>query len=124
MEPVSAETLICSSCDAELAPNAKRCDNCGTAVASDATDDTNRGKSEKRRRLIDNPWAILAFMFGAAMVTGLPFLWISRGFSTLGKVVWTVLVTLYTVLVFWGFWLVMCWCVPRIWEPIRAWLGS
>ncbi len=67
-----------------------------------------------RRRLIDNPWVILGLLFGVALVLGLPFLWKSRGFSTLGKIVLTVIVTLYTILFFWLFWQIVLWCWGRI----------
>lgn len=67
-----------------------------------------------RRRLIDNPWAILGLLFCVALVLGLPFLWKSRGFSTLGKIVWTVIVTLYTILFFWVFWQIVLLCWGRI----------
>jgi hypothetical protein len=50
---------------------------------------------------------------------GLPFLWISRGFSTWGKVLVTVAVLAWSALVFWLFWLVMAWAVPTILEALK-----
>jgi hypothetical protein len=70
-------------------------------------------------KLIDNPWLIVAMLFLVTAVCGLPFLWMSRGFSTAWKIVLTIAVLLWTGLVFWAFWLVMAWCVPRIWEALN-----
>lgn len=77
-------------------------------------DDADHKNVKNQRRLIDNPWVVLGLMFGVTLVLGLPFLWTSHGFSTFGKIVWTVVVTLYTILVFWLFWLVMLWCWDRL----------
>ena len=71
------------------------------------------------RGLVDNPWLVLAMLFFVTAALGLPFLWLSRGFSVLGKIVVTVLVLAWTVLVLWAFWLIMAWCVPRIWEGLK-----
>jgi hypothetical protein len=114
MEPVSEHIIICHACKAELAPSDTRCDRCGSDVTADATVEPDHRNGQQRRSLIDNPWVILGLMFGVALVLGLPFLWKSRGFSTLGKIVWTVIVSLYTILVFWLFWLLVSWCWGRI----------
>ena len=66
------------------------------------------------RDLVDNPWLILTMLFGVTLFLGLPLLWVSRGFSPLGKIAVTVAVLLWTALVFWVFWLIMAWCIPRI----------
>src|SRR5438445_7313459 len=71
------------------------------------------------RRLVDNPWLVLALLFFVTAALGLPFLWFSRGFSVLGKIVVTILVLVWTALVLWAFWLIMAWCVPRIWEGLK-----
>ena len=66
------------------------------------------------RDAIDNPWLMLAMLFFVSAALGLPFLWISRGFSTLWKVVLTVVVLAWTVLILWLFWLVMVWSYTRV----------
>ncbi len=116
MEPASKATVICPACKTELTPNATNCDSCGAATQAVTSTDADREKSGGLRRFIDNPWVILALMFGVAMVLGLPFLWKSRGFSTSGKTFWTIAVTLYTLLAFWLFWQLMLWCWGRL-EP-------
>lgn len=66
------------------------------------------------RRALDNRWVMLVMLFFVTLFLGLPFLWMSRGFSTLGKIVTTIAVLIWTVLVFWAFWLIMVWCYTRI----------
>jgi len=67
-----------------------------------------------RREALDNPWIILGLLFGVTLFLGLPLLWISRGFSTLGKVVVTIAVLLWSALILWVFWLIMLWCYVRL----------
>jgi hypothetical protein len=55
------------------------------------------------RRALDNPWLMLAMLFFVTAAFGIPFLWLSRGFSTTAKAVLTVVVLLYTVLILWAF---------------------
>jgi hypothetical protein len=66
------------------------------------------------RQAVDNPWLMLTMLFGVTLFLGLPLLWVSRGFSPLGKVAVTIAVLIWTALVFWVFWLIMAWCLPRI----------
>jgi len=64
--------------------------------------------------MVDNRWLVLVMLFGVTLFLGLPLLWISRGFSLVGKLVVTLLVLIWTAVVFWVFWLIMAWCIPRI----------
>ena len=41
------------------------------------------------RRALDNPWFMLVMLFFVTAALGIPFLWMSRGFSTLAKAVLT-----------------------------------
>jgi len=66
------------------------------------------------RELVDSPWLMLTMLFGVTLFLGLPLLWVSRGFSPLGKIAVTIAVLIWTALVFWVFWLIMAWCLPRI----------
>ena len=66
------------------------------------------------RDVIDNPWLMIAMLFLVTAALGLPFLWISRGFSTAGKILLTIAVLAWTALVLWLFWLVMVWSYTRI----------
>ena len=69
--------------------------------------------------LIDNPWVVLVLLFFVMAILGLPVLWKSRGFSTLAKIVLSVVVTLYTAFLFWLVWLICVWC----WSIIAPELG-
>jgi hypothetical protein len=71
-------------------------------------------QDSQMRRALDNPWLMLGMLFGVTLFLGLPFLWISRGFSPLGKVVVTLLVLVWTVIVFACFFAVLVWCWQRI----------
>jgi hypothetical protein len=66
------------------------------------------------RELVDNTWLMVAMLFFVTAALGLPLLWISRGFSTAWKVILTIAVLAWTVLILWLFWLVMLWCYTRI----------
>ena len=37
------------------------------------------------RQALDNPWLMLATLFFVTAALGIPFLWMSRGFSTLAQ---------------------------------------
>ncbi len=63
---------------------------------------------------LDNPWVVLGLLFFVFAAFGIPLIWMSRAFSTLGKVILTMVVSLYTVLILWLFWLVMLWVYHRI----------
>jgi hypothetical protein len=66
------------------------------------------------RQAVDNPWLVVLTLFFVTAALGLPLLWMSRGFSTLWKIVLTIAVLAWTALIFWLFWLIMAWCIPRI----------
>ena len=66
------------------------------------------------RKALDNPWLMLAMLFFVTAALGIPFLWMSRGFSTAAKIVLTVVVLLWTALILWLFWLVMMWSWTRV----------
>jgi hypothetical protein len=50
------------------------------------------------RDAIDNPIAVLALLFFVTGFLGIPVLWMSRGFTTTMKVVLSIVVTIYTLL--------------------------
>ena len=57
---------------------------------------------------------MLGMLFFVTAALGLPILWMSRGFSLAGKIIVSVLVIAWTVLILWLFWLVMVWSYTRI----------
>jgi hypothetical protein len=74
------------------------------------------------RELLDNPWLMVLGLFFVTAALGLPFLWMSRGFSTFWKILLTIAVLLWTALVFWVFYLIMAWCWSQL-EPV-FWPGA
>jgi hypothetical protein len=117
MAPDLATTSVCAECGAELAPLVSVCPGCGTATTVAAAQ--KPPQMAGFRSLVDRPWLILGLLFFVTAALGLPLLWISRGFSLAWKIVLSVLVTLYTALLLWGFWWIMNWSVSRIMESLR-----
>ncbi|MBC7854777.1 MAG: hypothetical protein IAF94_15200 [Pirellulaceae bacterium] len=74
----------------------------------------------KLREMTDSPWLVLGMLFFVTLFLGLPILWLSRGFSPLSKVIWTVLLLLWTGIVFWMFYLVMYYVV---YLPLKDFFG-
>lgn len=70
------------------------------------------------RRALDNRWLILGMLFFVTAALGLPLLWLSRSFTPLAKVILTIIVLVYTVLILWLFWLVMVWSYTRIMDAL------
>ncbi|MEZ6135980.1 MAG: hypothetical protein R3C53_13850 [Pirellulaceae bacterium] len=64
--------------------------------------------------LLDNRWVMFVMLFGVTAALGLPLLWRSRGFSRTEKIFWSVVVSLYTVLIFWIFFKIMYWSYSNI----------
>jgi hypothetical protein len=75
---------------------------------------TARSDAGQTASLADNPWVVLAFLLFVTLALGIPLIWISRAFSRPIKLLLTVLVTVYTALILWLFWLVMAACYHRI----------
>ncbi len=80
----------------------------------DSDEDRPAQIGDRVAKAVDNPWAVLAALFFVFAIFGIPLIWISKAFPTWGKVVLTITVTLYTGLLFWGFWLIMLWSYNRI----------
>ena len=69
------------------------------------------------RRALDNPWLIVAMLFFVTAALGLPLLWISRGFSPAAKVILSIVVTIYTVVILWAFWLFLVFMWNNFYAP-------
>lgn len=89
MDAIPAAQFFCPRCSGEVPAAASVCPHCGATLSV---------SPEERRDLLDNPWVVLGLLFLATGALGLPFLWRSKGFSPLGKLVVGVTVTLYTLL--------------------------
>ena len=84
------------------------------ATLEESAPDPSVRRSPGWREMLDNPWIMLAMLFFVTAALGLPFLWMSRGFSKPMKVLLTIVVLAWTALILWGFWLVMVWSYTRI----------
>lgn len=81
-------------------------------------DETSPGDPEAGlRRLVDHRWAVLLILFGAMGALGLPLIWMSRAFTPLAKLVWSIVVIVYTVALIWGAWLA-CSIAWARWEEL------
>ena len=86
-----------SPIDAQLAAPPVTLDESPTqhnAVASDSASQTRGGLSD----LVQNKWLVLAVLFTVTGAIGLPLLWVNRKFSTLERFFWSIVVTLYTII--------------------------
>jgi hypothetical protein len=75
-------------------------------------------RAQTWRDIVDNPWLMIAMLFLVTAALGLPFLWISRGFSTFSKVVLTIAVLAWTALAIWLTWLVIVWSYTRVMDAL------
>jgi len=71
-------------------------------------------------RRYDVWWSILLILFCITAACGLPLLWGSHAFRLPGKVFWSIVVLLYTLLLLWIFFVVMWWSISRIMEAFAV----
>jgi hypothetical protein len=69
-------------------------------------------------QLIDRPWALVGVLFFVTLALGIPLIWMSRAFSVPMKLLLTIAITVYTAVVFWGFWVVMSWAYHRVMDSL------
>ena len=121
MPPEQATTAVCAECGARLPPSSHVCPGCGgaTTAVTAQPPPPQTVPLTGFRSLVDRPWLILCLLFFVTAICGLPLLWISRGFSLTWKIVLSLIVTLYTVLLFWGFWWIVNWSWTRILDSLR-----
>ena len=74
---------------------------------------SNASPARGLRNAIDTPWAVLVLLFFVTGFLGLPVLWLSRGFTTGMKIVWSVVVTLYTCMLIGCCGMVLWWAWTR-----------
>lgn len=107
-------TIECPRCQASMSPDEPYCPACGGGARPMHATTAATKSSAERRPVIDNPYAVLAAVFLAMAVLGIPLIWMCRAWSPFTKTVLTVATLLYTALLLWAFWLVMLWCWARI----------
>ena len=59
--------------------------------------DVPKHKSEEHHGLLQSRGAVLSFVFLVAGVVGLPLLWMNPNFSRNERVLWTVLIVMYSI---------------------------
>lgn len=69
--------------------------------------------------LLHKRWAILLLLFGVTGVLGLPLLWMSRAYRPFGKVILSIVVTIYTALLF----LLVYLLLWHVWREAQSVLG-
>ena len=73
----------------------------------------------KLNELLEHRGIMLLMLFGVTAALGIPFLWKSRAFSRNEKILWSVLVSLYTILIFWIFFKIMWWSYSNIADALK-----
>lgn len=72
------------------------------------------GRSKLASSVLASRWTVLCILFLATAALGIPLLWRSPAFSKNERIIWSVIVTLYTILILWIFYLIMAWSWRRI----------
>ncbi|MDA8696997.1 hypothetical protein N9M41_00875 [Rhodopirellula sp.] len=63
---------------------------------------------------IQSRLTVLAILFCVTGALGLPLLWMSDRFSSLERLVWSVVVTAYTILLIWGVVQICLWALAQV----------
>jgi hypothetical protein len=109
------DMAICAACGTAFPKSSPACTRCGVPVMPPPV----AREPGLLRALLDNPWFVLVLLFFVMAILGLPVLWISRGFSVAAKIVLSVLVALYTALLFWLTWLIIAWSYASMMRSLR-----
>lgn len=70
--------------------------------------DSKDAKASNMGRIVGSRGLMFALLFGVTGFLGLPFLWLSPVFSKAEKIVWSVVVSIYTLILI-GLCLWVCW---------------
>tara|TARA_B100000959_G_scaffold281748_1_gene346576 strand:- start:702 stop:1049 length:348 start_codon:yes stop_codon:yes gene_type:complete len=112
-KPLVAD-LICADCGDTLPGDSVVCPSCGKRCETGRLSDPSRWE--------ENPTLIICILVFATLFIGFPLLWRSKRFSRFSKIMWTILVTLETVLIFWlFFWFLSSHLLPTIREALMHW---
>lgn len=82
--------------------------------SSSSVADPDRSTSTPFADLIQSRRAVLAILFLATGALGIPLLWANTKFSNGERIFWTILVTIYTILLLAAFCWIMMWSYRRI----------
>ncbi len=83
---------------------------------SDLADESQHLPASKYNGILANRWAILSLLFFVTAALGLPLLWISPAFTRSEKWLWSVVITVYTIILIAITALIVWWSYNRIAE--------
>jgi hypothetical protein len=111
-------SIVCPKCHAELPPGETHCARCDSRkhapLLATVVDDADAPVNSESTSTTDKRWFVLTMLFGVTMFLGLPLLWKSKAYGQQGKVILTILVIAYSIVVFWIFFLIMSWSYSQI----------
>ena len=64
--------------------------------------------------MVQSRAAVLAILFLVTGALGIPLLWMNQSFSNLERIVWTIVVTIYTVALIVITWMIVMWTYHQI----------
>ncbi len=105
--------IVCPQCGAAIDVNDERCRRCGAATGN-----------RQRPNWLESRRGVLTMLFLVLYAFGLPMLWRSRHFTPAGKIVVSVLVTAWTVLLLWLIWLALYQVLISLRQLWQAWQPS
>lgn len=115
MKPTAIDDTRCPRCSAILGVGQDHCFQCGASRSSNASVVSPK-RATSLLNTADRPWVICVLLFGVMGSLGIPILWMSRSISVQGKIVLTLAVMVYTVLLVWVTWL----AISFAWSQIRV----
>ncbi len=74
------------------------------------------GSTNPNEKLFRNKFVVLGILFGVTGFLGIPLLWQNPKFSETERIVWSVIVTVYTLALIYGAYSVCMWSYSRITE--------
>ena len=103
----SIASIFCHQCHVEAGADDRQCRRCGAELRTAELEAPAAGLKTPTtwRELIDSRWAVLLLLFGVMGPLAIPILLKSRSFSTVSKVVLSVVVTIYIAALVWCAWL-------------------
>lgn len=64
--------------------------------------------------MVQSRAAVLAILFLVTGALGIPLLWMNQSFSTLERILWSIIVTLYTIALIVVAWMIVVWSYRQI----------
>jgi hypothetical protein len=110
-EPDSSQRARESPIEAQLAAPPASHDS---VYLPDAESSSPGEPASNQSELIQSRGAVLAALFLVTGVFGIPLLWMNRKFSTIERIVWTIIVTIYTIVLVLIVWAIVVWSYRQI----------